>query len=43
MRTNLIAGKRGKELLATVLYETSTTADWFNDWFVVPPEIWTSR
>ena len=33
MRTHLIAGKRGKELLATVLYETSTTADWFNDWF----------
>ena len=28
-RTNLIAGKRGKELLATALYETSTTADWF--------------
>ena len=32
-RTNLIAGKRGKDLLATVLYETSTTADWFNEWF----------
>ena len=32
-RTNLIAGKRGKELLATVFYETSTTADWFNNWF----------
>ena len=33
-RTNLIAGKRGKELLATILYETSTTtADWFNEWF----------
>lgn len=32
-RTNLIAGKRGKELLATILYEASTTADWFNEWF----------
>ena len=32
-RTHLIAGKRGKEFLATVQYETSTTADWFNEWF----------
>jgi len=31
MRTHLIAAKRGKELLATVLYETSTTADWFQN------------
>lgn len=31
-RTNLIAAKRGKELIATVLYNTSTTALWFNKW-----------
>ena len=28
----MIAGKRKKDLLATVLYETSTTANWFNKW-----------
>jgi len=33
IRTNLIAGKRGKELLAPVLYEGSTSAVWFNQWF----------
>ena len=33
VRTNLIAAKRGKELLAPVLYEGSTSADWFNQWF----------
>ncbi|NRA90899.1 MAG: transposase [Simkaniaceae bacterium] len=32
-RTNLIAAKRGKELLAPVLYEGSTSAVWFNQWF----------
>ena len=31
-RTNLIAAKRGKELLAPYLYEGTTTADWFNHW-----------
>jgi putative transposase len=33
VRTNLIAGKRGKEFLAPVLYEGSTSAVWFNQWF----------
>ena len=33
VRTNLIAGKRGKEFLAPVLYEDSTSAIWFNQWF----------
>ena len=32
IRTNLIAAKRKQELLAPVLYETSTTAKWFNKW-----------
>ena len=32
VRTNLIAAKRQKELLAPILYETSTTAEWFNEW-----------
>ena len=32
-RTNLIAAKRGKEFLAPVLYEGSTSATWFNPWF----------
>ena len=32
-RTSLIAGKRGKELLAPVLFEGSTDSVWFNDWF----------
>lgn len=31
-QTNLIAAKRGKELLAPVLYQASTTALWFNSW-----------
>lgn len=31
-RTNLIAAKRKKSLLAPVLYETSTTTGWFNHW-----------
>ena len=29
-RTNLVAAKRGKELLAPYLYEKTTTSDWFN-------------
>ena len=29
-RTNLIAAKRGKELLAPYLYEQTTTSQWFN-------------
>ena len=29
-RTSLIAGKRGKELLAPVLFKGSTNALWFN-------------
>ena len=33
VRTNLIAGKRGKEFLAPILYEGSTSAVWFNQWF----------
>lgn len=32
-RTSLIAAKRGKELLAPVLFEGSTDSVWFNDWF----------
>lgn len=32
-RTSLIAGKRGKQILAPVLFEGSTDAVWFNDWF----------
>jgi transposase len=28
----LIAAKRGKEILAPVLYEGTTTASWFNQW-----------
>ena len=31
-RTNLIAGKLGKKLLAPVLFDSSTNAIWFNDW-----------
>ena len=31
-RTSLIAGKRGKELLAPVLFQGSTNALWFNQW-----------
>ena len=31
-RTNLIAAKRGKELLAPYLYEQTTTSEWFNQW-----------
>ena len=30
--TNLIAAKRGKELLEHYLYEQTTTSDWFNQW-----------
>ena len=33
VRTNLSAGKRGKVLLAPILYEGSTSAVWFNQWF----------
>lgn len=32
IRTSLIAGKRGKELLAPVLFQGSTNALWFNQW-----------
>lgn len=32
-RTNLIAAKRGKKMLAPVLYEGATSAIWFNQWF----------
>lgn len=32
MRTSLIAGKRGKKLLAPVLFSGSTNAVWFNQW-----------
>lgn len=38
-RTNLIAGKQGKKILAPFLYEGSTTAVWFNKWlkeYLVP-------
>ena len=31
-RTSLIAGKRGRELLAPVLFKGSTNALWFNQW-----------
>ena len=31
-RTSLIAAKRGKQLLATVLFKGSTNALWFNTW-----------
>ena len=31
-RTNLIAAKRGKELLAPYLYEQTTTSQYFNQW-----------
>ena len=31
-RTSLIAAKRGKELLAPVLFKGSTNALWFNQW-----------
>jgi transposase len=31
-RTSLIAGKRGKQLLAPVLFQGSTNALWFNQW-----------
>ena len=31
-RTSLIAGKRGKELLAPVLFQGTTTASWFTTW-----------
>ncbi len=31
-RTSLIAGKRGKQLLAPVLFKGSTNALWFNQW-----------
>ncbi|MBE9044526.1 transposase [Pleurocapsales cyanobacterium LEGE 10410] len=31
-RTSLIAGKRGKQLLAPFLFEGSTNALWFNQW-----------
>ena len=32
VRTSLIAGKRGKQLLAPVLFKGSTNALWFNQW-----------
>lgn len=31
-RTSLIAGKRGKELLAPVLFAGTTNSTWFNHW-----------
>lgn len=31
-RTSLIAGKRGKELLAPVLFSGTTNSVWFNYW-----------
>ena len=31
-RTSLIAGQRGRELLAPVLFKGSTNALWFNQW-----------
>jgi len=31
-RTSLLAGKCGKRLLAPVLFEGSTNAEWFNAW-----------
>ena len=30
--TNLIAAKRGKELLTPYLYEQTTTSEWFSQW-----------
>ncbi|NCP61844.1 MAG: hypothetical protein GW748_01410 [Alphaproteobacteria bacterium] len=33
VRTNLIAAKRSKELLAPVFIRGSTSAAWFNQWF----------
>jgi hypothetical protein len=32
IRTSLIAGKRGEQLLAPVLFQGSTNALWFNQW-----------
>jgi hypothetical protein len=32
IRTNLIAGKSGRKLLAPVLFEGATNASWFNTW-----------
>lgn len=32
IRTSLIAGKRGKELLAPILFKGSTNALWLNQW-----------
>lgn len=32
VRTNLIVAKRGKTLIAPVLYEGSTSSSWFNQW-----------
>ena len=32
-RTSLIAGKKGRQLIAPVLFQGSTDADWFNQWF----------
>jgi putative transposase len=31
-RTSLIAGKRGKKIIAPLLFNGSTDADWFNHW-----------
>ncbi|MEO0011897.1 MAG: hypothetical protein RLZZ535_286 [Cyanobacteriota bacterium] len=31
-RTSLIAGKRGKQLIAPILFQGSTNALWFNQW-----------
>lgn len=31
-RTSLIAAKRGRKLIAPVLFHGSTDADWFNQW-----------
>lgn len=33
-RTSLIAAKRGRQLIAPILFEGSTNADWFNQWLV---------
>ena len=40
-RTSLIAGKRGKEILASILFDGSTDAEWFNEWleFHLFPEL----
>ena len=32
-RTNLIAAKRQSAILAPILYESNTTAEWVNQWF----------